>query len=84
MQAGEKKQFEVSRLVADLSALKVEMLSAQYAMDRVRLQYSPQDIIAYGDAQTLKRVITSCAALHQFFSQIQAQMQQREEGRSGE
>lgn len=82
--SGVKKQFDVTRLTADLSALKVELLSAQCAMDRVRLQYSPQDIVAYGDNQTLKRVIASCGALHQFLLQIQAQMQQQEEGSSGE
>lgn len=79
-----RKQVDVTRLSADLSAAKVELLSAQCATDRVRLQYSVQDIAAFGEPQTLKRIIASAEALHHFFSQIGAQIKQREEaaGRS--
>ena len=80
-----KKQVDVTRLRADLSAAKVELLSAQCAADRIRLQYSVQDIAAFGEPQTLKRVIASVEALYSFFSQIGAQIKQKEEAaRSGE
>jgi hypothetical protein len=74
MMSGVKKQPDVPRLMAELTALKVELLSAQCAMDRVRLQYSPHDIVMLADRQALKRVIASGEALHDFCSQIQAQM----------
>lgn len=74
MMSGVKKQPDVPRLMAELTALKVEMLSAQCAMDRVRLQYSPHDIVMLADRQALKRVIASGEALHDFCSQLQAQM----------
>jgi hypothetical protein len=74
MMSGVKNQPDVPRLMAELSALKVELLSAQCAMDRVRLQYSPYDIVRFGDRQALKRVIASAEALHGFCSQLQAQM----------
>jgi hypothetical protein len=74
-----KKQVDVVRLMADLSAAKVELLSAQCAADRVRLQYSVQDIAAYGEPQTLKRVIASAEGLYRFFSQIEAQIKQKED-----
>lgn len=61
-----KKQIDSARLLADLTAAKVELLSAQGAADRIRLQYSPQDIVAFGERQTLKRAIASAEALHAF------------------
>jgi hypothetical protein len=75
MMSGVKKQPDVPRLMAELTALKVELLSAQCAMDRVRLQYSPQDIVIFGDRQALKRVIASAEALREFCAQLQVQMQ---------
>jgi hypothetical protein len=74
-----KKPVDVSRLMADLSAVKVELLSAQCAADRIRLQYSPQDVAAFGDRQALKRAIASAEALHRFFSQIQIHIRDEED-----
>lgn len=79
MVAEAKKRVDVIRLSADLTAAKVELLSAQCAADRVRLQYSVQDIAAFGEPQTLKRVIASADALYQFVSQIEAQIKQKED-----
>lgn len=78
-----KKQIDVVRLMADLAAAKVELLSAQCATDRVRLQYSPQDIVKFAERQTLERTIASAEAVHRFFSQIAAQMKREEEPGSG-
>jgi hypothetical protein len=83
MMSGVRKQFDVGRLTAELSALKVELLSAQCAMDRVRLQYSAQDIVAFGEGQALKRIVASAQALHQFCSQIEAQIKHQESERTG-
>jgi hypothetical protein len=79
MVSGVKKPVDVSRLMADLSAAKVELLSAQCAADRIRLQYAPQDIAAFGDRQALKRAIASAEALHRFFSQIQIHIRDEED-----
>ena len=65
-----RKQIDIVRLKADLAAASVELLSAHCAADRVRLQYSPQDIVAFGEPRTLKRAIASAEALYRFFSQI--------------
>ena len=73
-----KKQVDVIRLKAELAAAGVELLSAQCAADRVRLQYSVHDIAAFGEARMLKRAIASAEALHQFFSQIEAQLKRQE------
>jgi hypothetical protein len=74
MSLGPKKQIDVARLKADLAAAAVELLSAHCAADRVRLQYSPQDIVAFGERRTLARAIASSEALHRFFSQVEAQI----------
>jgi hypothetical protein len=79
MEAGARKQVDIARLAADLSAAKVELLSAQCAADRIRLQYSLQDIVAFGDRPALKRIIASAEALYSFCSQIEVQIKREEE-----
>ena len=83
MASAVKRQIELTRLRADLAAAAVEMLSAQCAADRVRLQYSMQDIVAFGEPQTLKRVVASVEALHSFFSQVGAQINREENSNNG-
>ncbi len=70
MQFGTSKQIDVPRLKADLAAVTVELLSAHCATDRLRLRYSPQDIVAHGERVALKKAIAFASALHDFFSQI--------------
>lgn len=74
-----KKQIDVNRLRADLAAASVELLSAHCAADRVRLQYSSQDIVTFGDPQALKRAIASAESLHNFFSQVAADLQRQQQ-----
>ena len=78
MQFGSKKHLDVVRLKADLAAAGVELLSAQCAADRVRLQYSAHDIVAFGERNALKRAIASAEALYRFYSHIEAQIKHRE------
>lgn len=77
MPSGSKK-VDVARLKADLSAASVELLSAHCATDRVRLQYSLQDIVTFGERASLKRAMTSAEALCRFFSQIGAYLKYEE------
>lgn len=79
MVSATSRQVDMTRLNAEISAAKVELLSAQCATDRVRLQYSVQDIVAFAEPQALKRMIASTEALYNFFSQIGAQIKQKEE-----
>jgi hypothetical protein len=81
MQFGSKKQLDVVRLKADLAAAGVELLSAQCAADRVRLQYSPNDIVTFGERHALKRAIASAEALYQFFSEIDGHIRHKEGAR---
>lgn len=83
MVGGVKKQIDIDHLKADLAAAGVELLSAQCAADRVRLRYSPQDIVAFGERHALKRAIASAEALYRFFSQIEAQIKHKDGGNNG-
>ena len=78
MTSGVKKQTDPSRLAADLAAARVELLSAQCATDRFRLQYSVQDIVAHADRQALNSAIASAEALCRFFSYLGAQIKYAE------
>jgi hypothetical protein len=82
MVSGAKKQIDIARLKADLAAASVELLSAHCAADRVRLQYSLQDVVTFGERRALRRAIASAEALHSFFSQLEAQIN-HEEGTNG-
>lgn len=44
-----RKQTGIARLASDLRAAKIELLSAQCATDRLRLQYSVEDIVSFGN-----------------------------------
>jgi hypothetical protein len=79
MQSGNKKQVNVVRLQADVAAAGVEILSAHCAADRVRLQYSPQDVVAFGEHKTLKKAIASAEAVHRFFALIKIELKDAEE-----
>lgn len=65
------KNIDVVRLKAEVAAASVELLSAHCATDRIRLQYSPQDIAAFGDRHSLQQAIASAEAVCRFFSQIE-------------
>jgi hypothetical protein len=74
-----KKQAGIARLPFDLRAAKIELLSAQCAADRLRLQYSVADIVSFGERQALKGAIASASALCRFFSSVEAQLKLTEE-----
>jgi hypothetical protein len=79
MVPGVKKQINIVRLKADVAAASVELLSAHCATDRVRLQYSPQDVVAFAERRALQRAVASAEALCRFFSQIQAEIGSHED-----
>jgi hypothetical protein len=74
-----RRQADIARLVSDLRAAKVELLSAQCASDRLRLQYSVEDIVSFGEPQTLKGAIASAGALCRFFSSIEDLLKRAEQ-----
>lgn len=73
-----RRQAEVARLSSDLRTAKIELLSAQCAADRLRLQYSVADIISFGERGALKGAIASAGALCRFFPSLENQLKQAE------
>lgn len=73
------RQAGIARLISDLRAAKVELLSAQCATDRLRLQYSVADIVCFGERQALKGAVASADALCRFFASIEDQMKRVEQ-----
>ena len=78
MQSESQKQINVVRLKADIAAASVEILSAHCAVDRVRLNYTPQDVISFSDRKILKRSITSAEALCRFYTQLARHLEHQE------
>jgi hypothetical protein len=68
------RQAGIARLISDVRAAKVELLSAQCAADRLRMQYSVADIVSFGERQSLKGAIASADALSRFFASIAEQI----------
>ncbi len=81
MAPGSRKQIDVVRLKAEVAAVGVELLSAQCATDRIRLQYSPKDIVAFGERYSLQRAVASAEAVCRFFSQIEAHLNQLDDAK---
>lgn len=73
------KRVGIARLVADVRAAKIEILSAQCAADRLRMQYSLEDIVSFGERQALKGAIASADALCRFFTSVEHQLKLTEE-----
>ena len=79
MASGTGRQIDIGRLRANLAAAGVELLSAHCATDRVRLQYSAEEIVAFGERRSVERAISSAEAVHRFFAQIEAQINRAED-----
>lgn len=73
-----KKPAEVAKLIADLRSAKVELLSAQCAVDRLRLQYPIPYVVSFGEPQTLERALASVRAMSRFFDEIESQLKLQE------
>lgn len=79
MQSGSKDPTNIARLKADLVAARVELLSAHCATDRIRLRYSLQDVVHFGERSELKKAMASAGAVCRFFAQLEAHFKHPEE-----
>jgi len=75
----EPKQAGIARLISDIRSAKVELLSAQCAADRLRLQYSVEEIVCFGERRALLSAMASADALCRFFASIGAEMKKLEQ-----
>jgi hypothetical protein len=58
----------------ELENAQLELLSAQCAMDRLRLRFSAEDLARNGQAEVLRKAAASAAALHVFYNGIVRQV----------
>jgi hypothetical protein len=65
-----KDRAKIVRLTADLRNAQVELLSAACAADRLRLHYSAEDVVRFGERQILHKAISSANALCSYFSSL--------------
>jgi hypothetical protein len=59
------------KLDGDLRDAYVELLSAQCAVDRIKLRYSPEDIATKGSAFMVSRSISAANMICEYFSRVQ-------------
>ncbi|HTT22033.1 MAG TPA: hypothetical protein VMG82_24095 [Candidatus Sulfotelmatobacter sp.] len=79
MQSGSGKQIDVARLKADAAAAGIEILSAHCAADRIRLNYSPEDIVAFAERRASENAIISSHVLCRFYSRIETCLRRADE-----
>ncbi|HXM68759.1 MAG TPA: hypothetical protein VN911_18675 [Candidatus Acidoferrum sp.] len=72
------RQAGIARLISDIRSAKVELLSAQCAADRLRMQYSVEEIVCFGERQALITAMASADAVCRFFASIGAEMKKLE------
>jgi len=68
------------KLDGDLRDAYVELLSAQCAIERIRLRYSPEDIAIKGSNFMVSRSISAANAICEYFSSVQKSLSPRSAG----
>lgn len=59
------------QLNADLRSAQLDLLSAQCASDRLRLRFSPDDLVRFGHRDVIHKAANSASALHEFYSKLE-------------
>lgn len=59
---------DTAKLEADLRDAYVELLSAQWAVERIKSRYSPEDVAGVGSHLMMVRAITAANEIYQYFS----------------
>ena len=60
----------IMKLNAELRHAQLEMLSAQCATDRLRLNFTPDHIAQHGEPEVLRKAVSSAAALHDYYKYV--------------
>jgi len=69
------QRMERLKMDGDLRDAYVELLSAQCAIDRLRLRYTPQDVAKHGSSFMVARSISAAMVICEYFSSIQKSFQ---------
>lgn len=68
---GPQSRIDSLKLDSDLRDAYVELLSAQCAVERIKLRYTPQDIATSGSAFMLGRAIIAARGIWEYFSAVE-------------
>lgn len=68
-------RVESQRIMNDVYAAYIEVLSAACAVDRIRLRYSLEDIAKYCDSSLVMKAVESTNLICRFFSQLESRLQ---------
>lgn len=60
----------IMKLNAELRHAQLEMLSAQCATDRLRLNFTPDHVAQHGEPEVLRKAVASATALHDYYNYI--------------
>ena len=64
----------IMKLNAELRHAQLEMLSAQCATDRLRLNFTADHVVQYGEPEVLRKAFASANALHDYYNYIAQRM----------
>ncbi len=67
-------RIAIMKLNAELRHAQLEMLSAQCATDRLRLNFTPDHIAQHGEPEVLRKAMASAAALHDYYNYVAQKM----------
>lgn len=74
--SGSNQGFAGSRVVSDLEAAYVELLSAACAIGRVRNRHSFVDIARYCEPRLVTATIRTADAIHEYMSELKSHVGQ--------
>ena len=66
-----ERRFEAYKLDGDLRDAYVELLSAQCAVERLKMRYSADDLAAKGSKFMVARSISAAGVICEYFSSVQ-------------
>src|SRR5215470_4040070 len=64
----------IMKLNAELRHAQLEMLSAQCATDRLRLNFTAERVVQHGEPEVLRKACASATALHDYYNSIAERM----------
>jgi hypothetical protein len=65
------RRIDAFKLDGDLRDAYVELLSAQCAVDRIKLRYAPEEIATKGSSFMVSRSISAANMICEYFSRVQ-------------
>lgn len=69
-----QKRIDTLKLDCDLRDAYVELLSAQFAINRVKLRYSPQLVAASGNHFIVARSISAAESIAQYLGEVKTSL----------